>query len=90
MGFLANHPMVTPDHLKSVRQVLSGAAPVGPSLITQFYKKAPKYTRFKQGLGLSEVGGAATCARGDSIKLGSNNQILPNMRLQVFILSVSF
>ena len=82
MGFLANHPLVTPDHLKSLRQINVGAAPIGPTLITQFYKKAPKYTIFKEGWGLSEVAGGATGCHGPR-KLGSCNQILPNLRLQV-------
>jgi len=82
MGFLANHPLVTPDHLKSLRQINVGAAPIGPTLITQFYKKAPKYTIFKEGWGLSEVAGGATGCHGPR-KLGSCNQILPNLRLQI-------
>merc|ERR1712106_757709 len=38
-SFLSNNPMVTTDHLASLRQVNVGAAPSGPALITQFYKK---------------------------------------------------
>jgi len=83
VGFLANHPMVTQDHLKSLKQISVGAAPVGPSLISQFYKKAPKNTKFYEGWGLTEVAGAASGCRDGFNKIGSCNQILPNIRLQV-------
>ena len=82
LGFLANNPLVTQDHLKSLRRINVGAAPIGQTLISQFYKKAPKYTIFQESWGLSEVGAAATGCHGP-IKLGSCNKILPNLRLQV-------
>ena len=75
--------MVTPDHLKSLKQISVGAAPVGPSLISQFYEKAQKYTNFNEGWGLSEVAGGAAVPRDDARKLGSCNQPLPNIRIQV-------
>ena len=52
---------------------------------SQFYEKAPSYTMFKEGWGQTEVSGGATgIARAyGGIKLGSCNQLIPNLRLQV-------
>jgi len=84
-SFLANSPLVTREHLASLRQVNVGAAPSGPQLIEQFYKKAPKYTMYKEGWGSTEVaGGCSGINRAfGGIKRGSVNQLLPNFRLQI-------
>ena len=85
VSFLASSPLVTPDHLRSLRQINTGAAPAGPRLIAQLYEKAPAYTMVKEGWGQTELAGGATgIARAyGGIKLGSCNQLSPNLRLQV-------
>ena len=85
VSFLSNSPQVRPDHLTSLRSINSGAAPAGPSLISQFYEKAAEYTVFKEGWGQTELAGGATgIARAyGGVKLGSVNQLSPNLRLQV-------
>ena len=85
VSFLASSPLVQPDHLRSLRQINTGAAPAGPQLISQFYEKAPAYTMLKEGWGQTELAGGATgVARPyGGIKLGSCNRLLPNLRLQV-------
>jgi len=84
-SFLANSPLVTKEHLTSLRQVNVGAAPSGPQLIEQFYKKAPKYVMYKEGWGSTEVaGGCSGINRAyGGIKRGSVNQLLPNFRIQI-------
>jgi len=84
-SFLANSPLVTREHLTSLRQVNVGAAPSGPQLIEQFYKKAPKYVMYKEGWGSTEVaGGCSGINRAyGGIKRGSVNQLLPNFRIQI-------
>merc|ERR1711892_230815 len=71
VSFLSNNPMVTTDHLASLRQVNVGAA--------------PSYVMYKEGWGSTEVaGGASGIARSfGGIKQGSVNQLLPNLRLQI-------
>ena len=44
-AWLAASPLVEPAHLADLRQINVGAAPSGPALIQQFYKKAPHYVR---------------------------------------------
>ena len=85
VSFLANSPLATKDHFKSLRQINAGAAPSGPSLISQFYKKAPHYTVYKEGWGSTELAGAASgvAAAYGGIKMGSCNQLVSNLRLQV-------
>jgi acyl-CoA synthetase (AMP-forming)/AMP-acid ligase II len=84
-SFLANSPLVTREHLASLRQLLVGAAPSGPQLIEQFYRKAPKYVMYKEGWGSTEVAGAGSGINRATggIKMGSVNQLLPNLRMQV-------
>ena len=76
LSFLAHSPLVTPEHLASLRQVElglypldcsssnlqvnTGAAPCGPTLLAQLYEKAPSYTIIKEGWGMTEVSGGVT------------------------------
>ena len=85
-SFLANSPLITTDHLSSLRQINVGAAPSGPELIKQFYKKAPSYVMYKEGWGSTEVagGGSGIMRACGGIRPGSVNQLLPNLRLQVW------
>jgi len=85
VSFLANSPAVTTEHLSTLRQVNVGAAPSGPNLINQFYKKAPRYVMYKEGWGSTEVAGGATgiSRSHGGIKEGSVNQLFPNLRLQI-------
>jgi len=84
-SFLANHPLITTEHLSSLRQINVGAAPSGPTLIKQFYKKAPSYVMYKEGWGSTEVagGGSGISRACGGIKSGSVNQLFPNTRLQI-------
>jgi len=85
VSFLASSPLVTKEHLAGLREVICGAAPCGASLISQFMKKAPESLLFKEGWGMTEVGGGA-CNVVRSHKepvLGSVNTILPNFRLRI-------
>ena len=47
LGFLASSPLVTPDLLAPIRQINTGAAPAGQTLLSQFRAKAPSYTIVK-------------------------------------------
>jgi len=85
VSFLASSPLVTKQHLASLREVICGAAPCGSSLISQFMKKAPESLLFKEGWGMTEVGGGA-CNVVRSHKapvLGSVNTVLPNFRMRI-------
>lgn len=46
--FLANHPGVKPEHLSSLRNILSGAAPLGFNDIERVHAKA-KDVKIGQG-----------------------------------------
>ncbi|XP_019535437.2 uncharacterized protein LOC109406883 [Aedes albopictus] len=51
--FLSGHEMVKPEHLESVRNIFSGAAPMGAPDAERLIAKAPQI-RFAQGYGLTE------------------------------------
>ena len=57
VGFLANHPAVTPEHLASLNTIVVGAAPAGKALIDLFDKGAPN-VRFREGYGMAEISGS--------------------------------
>ena len=54
-------------------------------MISKLYEKAPNYMIYKEGWGSTELGGASTGAAAayGGIKMGSCNQLAPNLRLQV-------
>lgn len=52
--FLSQHPIVKPEHLVSVRNIFSGAAPMGALDAEKLVAKAPKIM-FAQGYGLTET-----------------------------------
>ncbi|XP_055636647.1 uncharacterized protein LOC129775675 [Toxorhynchites rutilus septentrionalis] len=52
--FLSNAEMVKPEHLVSVRNIFSGAAPMGASDAERLISKAPNIN-FAQGYGLTET-----------------------------------
>lgn len=48
--FLAGHPSVTPEDLKSIRSINSGAAPLAASDAERFAKKAQRSITILQGI----------------------------------------
>ena len=54
-NFLAADPSVKSQHLSSVKFVTGGAAPFGPTMISNFMKKAaPNVPKFQEGFGMTE------------------------------------
>ncbi|EDW00257.1 GH11952 [Drosophila grimshawi] len=52
--FMINHPKLTQETAKSLRVVMSGAAPIGQHDVERFLKKFPN-VRFMQGYGMTEA-----------------------------------
>ncbi|XP_058821376.1 uncharacterized protein LOC131683420 [Topomyia yanbarensis] len=65
--FMSNHDMVKPQHLKSIRNIFSGAAPMGALDAERLIAKAPDVV-FAQGYGLTETSPVVLIG-----PLGSNN-----------------
>jgi len=83
VGFLANHPSVTADHLASLQTIVVGAAPAGQALIDLFHKRAA-HVRFREGYGMTEMSPAVTFTRLSMENTGgSTGQLLPNTRMKV-------
>jgi len=86
VGFLASHPLVTEDHLSSLRQIFCAAAPAGPALIELFNRRAPE-VRFREGYGMTEMAPAVTFVRGTHLVTGgSTGQLVPNSSMKVKML----
>eukprot|EP00092_Neocalanus_flemingeri_P002290 GFUD01002443.1.p1 GENE.GFUD01002443.1~~GFUD01002443.1.p1 ORF type:complete len:584 (-),score=184.68 GFUD01002443.1:183-1730(-) len=87
VGFLANHPAVTQDHLASLQTIVVGAAPAGQALIDLFHKRA-SHVRFREGYGMTEMSPAVTFTRITTEKTGgSTGQLLPNTSMKVIDLT---
>ncbi|XP_055609208.1 uncharacterized protein LOC129756376 [Uranotaenia lowii] len=65
--FLSHHDMVQPAHLVSLRNIFSGAAPLGAHDAERLVAKAPQ-VNFAQGYGLTETAPVVLCG-----SLGSSN-----------------
>ena len=83
VGFLANHPAVTPEHLASLNTIVVGAAPAGQALIDLFDKRAPN-VRFRERYGMTEISPAVTFTRLQVEQTGGScGQLLPNTNMKV-------
>jgi len=82
VGFLANHPAVTPDHLSSVKSILVGAAPLGMAIMDKLRTKAPQI-KFQEVYGMTELSPAVTIVRGDRIVEGSVGQVIPSTKMKI-------
>lgn len=65
--YLGSSPNVTEEHLRTVKIILSGAAPVAESDIMKCVKKSPPTVFYKQGYGLTETS-PGICAMEKGIK----------------------
>ena len=82
VGFCAANPNVEEKHLKSIKHIMVGAAPVGESLIDAFKQKAPN-VHFREGYGMTELSPVATMTIVDLFKPGSCGVLLPNMEAKI-------
>ena len=83
VGFLANHPAVTPGHLASLNTIVVGAAPAGQALIDLFNKRAPN-VRFREEYGMTEMSPAVTFTRLQVEQTGGScGQLLSNTNMKV-------
>jgi len=82
VSFLANRPQVTPDHLKSIREVLVAAAPFGEALAKKYLEKAP-HAIFKEAWGMTETGPLGLVTPTTRPKIGSCGVLLPNTEAKI-------
>jgi len=82
LSFLTNNAAVQPRHLKPLKYILVGAAPVSQSHIRAFKEKAP-HVEFREGWGMSELSPAACFSIKGKHVTGSCGQVLPNTKMKV-------
>ncbi|RKP27641.1 hypothetical protein SYNPS1DRAFT_32405 [Syncephalis pseudoplumigaleata] len=78
---LAKDPLVDRHDLSSLREVLSGAAPLGPALAAAVRTRLGILVR--QASGMSETSPVTMVPLADSVVDGSVGQLLPNMTAKV-------
>eukprot|EP00743_Colponemidia_sp_Colp-15_P003698 GILK01003990.1.p1 GENE.GILK01003990.1~~GILK01003990.1.p1 ORF type:complete len:544 (-),score=79.86 GILK01003990.1:139-1770(-) len=84
--FLSKHPMVDKFDLSALREVFSGAAPLGRELSAVFKQRFPQVV-LRQGYGLTETSPGALIEPLHRIKLGSTGWLLPNMTMKIMDIS---
>ncbi|XP_063226320.1 uncharacterized protein LOC134533057 [Bacillus rossius redtenbacheri] len=84
MLFLATHPSVTSEHLRSVEKMMSGAAPAPKNLIQKFRAKAD-HIETMQGYGMTEASPVLLVAHHHfpRSKTGSAGQVTPSTQCRV-------
>ena len=82
VGFCAANPKVESKHLRSIKYIMVGAAPVGEALINDFKQKAP-HVHFREGYGMTELSPVATMTIVDLFKPGSCGVLLPNSEAKI-------
>lgn len=89
MLFLASHPMVKPEHLASLKMIMSGAAPAKESLIQKFLDKAGHNVFVGQGFGMTESSPVVTAMPRDrpTSKYDSCGQLVPNTKARIVSLT---
>ncbi|EDO46794.1 predicted protein [Nematostella vectensis] len=81
--FLAKHPLVEKYNLMSIKQVTSGAAPLGAEQINALMTRMPWITILRQGYGLTETSPAVTTSPLGKCKPGSVGVLLPGLKAKV-------
>ncbi|KAJ4444149.1 hypothetical protein ANN_05938, partial [Periplaneta americana] len=81
--FMASHPALKPEHLRSLRYALCGAAPLGKLDIERFLKKAPKSANVIQGYGLTETAGVTSVMEKNSTNYESVGGPTPNTQMKI-------
>ncbi|XP_076034360.1 uncharacterized protein LOC143021048 isoform X2 [Oratosquilla oratoria] len=87
LGYLVQDPTVKPEMLKCVHNVLSGAAPAGPSLINLFFKKFTDDICFQEGYGMTEASPVTHLSPKKGLVIGSCGNVLPNTKAKIIDLS---
>jgi len=83
-SFLATDHIVKPQHLSSVKMVSGGAAPFGPTMISNFMAKAaPNVIKFQEGFGMTESSPATHVQPKEDGFLGGCGFPLPNTMAKV-------
>ncbi|CAK0898890.1 unnamed protein product, partial [Prorocentrum cordatum] len=79
--FLAKSPLVDSKDFPHLKDIFSGAAPLGPELTEELRQKFPKAC-VRQGYGMTELSPVATVDR-EKAKPGSVGYLVPNMEAKV-------
>uniref|UniRef100_A0A0P4W564 Luciferin 4-monooxygenase n=2 Tax=Scylla olivacea TaxID=85551 RepID=A0A0P4W564_SCYOL len=78
LDFLANSDLVKPEHLNPTHTVLCGAAPIGPTLISELLKKFGDGIYFQEGFGMTETSPVTHVTPRTKFVLGSTGVAIPN------------
>lgn len=80
--FLGKHPAVKPEHLQSVKGIISGAAPLSATDADAVLNKNRNII-FRQGYGLTETNGGTTIGRRDDSNHSSVGHAMANTEIKI-------
>ncbi|KAB7506501.1 4-coumarate--CoA ligase 1 [Armadillidium nasatum] len=78
IGFLENSSLVKPSTLDSVHTIYCGAAPLGQSMVDQFFEKFGPKIHVAEGYGMTETSPVITMTPKGRFTVGSCGVLLPN------------
>ena len=82
VSFLVTSPQVKGHHMESVKDIMVGAAPLGPALIEQFKAKFPGIV-LREAWGMSEISPIGLMTPRNDIRTGSCGVAVPNTRFKI-------
>ncbi|XP_045602015.1 uncharacterized protein [Procambarus clarkii] len=87
VSFLTHNPLVKRDHLDPVHTLTCGAAPAGPALINDFFKKFGNRICFQEGYGMTETSPVTHATPKINGVLGSAGVVIPNTMAKIIDLN---
>lgn len=87
LDFLASSDLVKPELLKQTHTVMCGAAPIGPTLITELLNKFGDKIYFQEGYGMTEASPVTHVTPRSKFVKGSTGVAIPNTLTKIVDLS---
>ncbi|KAG7155103.1 4-coumarate--CoA ligase 3-like 2 [Homarus americanus] len=78
INFLTQSNLVKPHHLGPTHTMTCGAAPAGPTLIEEFFKKFGDGINFQEGYGMTEASPVTHLTPKGKFVIGSTGVVVPN------------
>ncbi|XP_046430713.1 4-coumarate--CoA ligase 2-like isoform X1 [Neodiprion fabricii] len=87
--FLGSSELVTDNHLKTLKFIMSGAAPIGAESVQKVLRKAKRDIPISQGYGLTEASPVVTSTDNGIDNLDAVGYLIPNTSLRIVNLEES-
>ncbi|KAK7076224.1 hypothetical protein SK128_028319, partial [Halocaridina rubra] len=83
INFLNHSPLITPRHFEPTHTIVCGAAPLGPALVEEFWKKFGEDIQFQEGFGMTEASPVTHLTPAGKYTPGSTGVAVPNTMAKI-------